>query len=137
MSKKMCLIGVAALCFALAAVPAFGAKGGKGGNNVTGGGSTGGGQIDPTIGISSQQSGSITFSVNTDAATGSPALNVTSVCSDWSGNTVYSADQSVGWVASTLGYAGPFSAPSGAACVAYVHSPNSSTRLAQVSYTAP
>jgi hypothetical protein len=29
MSKKICLIGVAALCFALAAVPAFGAKGGN------------------------------------------------------------------------------------------------------------
>ena len=34
MSKRISLIGVAALCFALAAVPAFGAKGGGGGGGT-------------------------------------------------------------------------------------------------------
>src|SRR5262249_7995596 len=115
---------------------ALAAKGGNG-KAATGGGSTGGsGHIDPTIGISSQQPGSVTFSVNTDAATGSPALNVATTCTNWSGANVYSADLSVGWVGSTLGYAGPFAPPSGAACVAYVHSPGSTTRLGQVSFNA-
>jgi len=140
MSKKISLIALAAACFALAAVPAFAAKGGNGGgkgaNNSTGG-STGGGQIDPSIGIASKSAGSITFSVNTDAATGSPALYVATSCSNWVGATTYSADQAVGWSGSTLGFAGPFSPPSGAQCVAWVHTPDSSTRLAQISYTAP
>jgi len=139
MSKRIAVIGMA-LIFALSmTAAAFAAKGGKAGNNSTSGGSSGGGggQIDPTMGISSQSAGSVSFSVNTDAATGSPALNVATTCTNWSGSTVYSADLSVGWVSSTLGFAGPFAPPSGAACVAYVHSPGSSTRLAQVSFNAP
>jgi hypothetical protein len=143
MSRKISFIAVAAAFLALVAVPAFAAKGGNGGGGNGGGGKNAGasggstGQLDPTIGISSQSAGSISFSVNTDANTGSPALNVATTCSDWFGATTYSADQPVVWSGSTLGFAGPFSPPSGAACVAWVHTPDSSTRLAQISYAAP
>lgn len=138
MSRKISFIAVAAAFLALVAVPAFAAKGGNGGGKNAGvAGGSGGGQIDPSIGIASQSAGSISFSVNTDAATGSPALYVATSCSNWVGATTYSADQAVVWSGSTLGFAGPFSPPSGAACVAWVHAPDSSTRLAQISYAAP
>jgi hypothetical protein len=129
MSKRITLIAIAAV-FALAvSATAFAAKGGKAG--TTGGGT---GHVDPTIGIAYQQPGSITFSVNTDPATGSPPLNVASFCYDSNVQLVYSADQPVVWAASTMGLAGPFSPPAGLMCAAYVHTPGSDTRLAQISY---
>jgi len=134
MSKRIALIGIAVVFALTASTAAFAAKGGKGREAS---GSTGGGQIDPSIGIAYQSPGSITFSVNTDAATGPAALYVTVFCYDSLPRLVYSVDHSVVWSTSTLGFAGPFSPPSGLLCGAYVHTAGSTTRLAQISFAAP
>jgi hypothetical protein len=132
MSKRITLIVIAAV-FALAvSATAFAAKGGGGKAGNTGGGG-GGGQIDPTIGISSQQPGSISFSVNTNGAI---SVNVTTFCYDSYAQLAYSADQPVVWSSTTLGFAGPFSPPSGLLCGAFVHAPGSTTRLGQISFVA-
>jgi len=134
MSRKIALIGIAVVFALTVTTAAFAAKGGHG--KAASGGSTGGGQVDPSIGIAYQSPGSITFSVATDAATGTADLYVNSFCYDTMSQLVYSADNPVVYTSNTTGFAGPFSPPSGLLCVAYVHSPNSTTRLAQISYAA-
>lgn len=135
MSKRIALIGIAAVFALTVSTAAFAAKGGNGKAGATG--STGGGHIDPSIGIAYQSPGSITFSVNTDAATGPAALYVTVFCYDSLPQLVYSVDHSVVWSTDTLGFAGAFSPPSGLLCGAYVHTAGSTTRLAQISFAAP
>ena len=112
MSKRISLIGVAALCFALAAVPAYGVKGGGGGMSATIAFVSNGASAPTTdVSAGSQVSFAVTAKVKpSDVAN----LWVSNVCTDQNGVTIsaeYHAVQS--WVAS------PFTAV-GARCTASV-----------------
>jgi hypothetical protein len=98
MSRKIAFIGIAVVFSLTVTTAAFAATGGRGGKAGTSGGSTGGGQIDPSIGIAYQSPGSITFSVATNAATGTTDLYVNSFCYDTMSQLVYSADNFRGTV---------------------------------------
>ena len=111
------------VCALTLTASAFAAKGGKGG----GGG--GGGTVDPTLAISSQQVGAVTFSVMVPASASGTSMVVTVNCYDGWSQVNYTAANAVVWSTSTVGYAGSFSPTSGESCFAYVHTPTSSTPL--------
>ncbi len=127
MSKRFAITAFAVV-FALAlSASAFGAKGGGG---KGGGGKGGGGKVDPVFAISSQQVGAVTFSVMVpSSSSGLPSLVVTTKCFDSASQLNYSASLPVAWGSAAVGYAGPFSAPSGEGCFAYVHTPTSDRPL--------
>lgn len=124
MSKKALITALAVICALTLSASAFAAKGGKGGS---GGG--GGGSVDPTLAISTQQVGSVTFSVMVPATASGSAMVVTVNCYDAWSQVNYTAANAVVWSTATVGYAGPFSPTSGESCFAFVHTPTSSTPL--------
>ncbi len=121
MSKRVAITAFAVV-FALAlSASAFGAKGG--------GGKGGGGKVDPVFAISSQQAGAVTFSVMVPDTKSVTSMVVTTKCYDSASQLNFSASLPVAWGSGTVGYAGPFSPPSGEGCFAYVHTPTSDSPL--------
>ncbi len=135
--KRIALIGSLALVLAFSVFGIATATAGRGGQGGGKGGG-GGGHIDPVFAIASQSPGSVTFSVMIDSGS-QPSLVVSNNCYDGMSQLNYSASLPVAWQTSTIGYAGPFSPPSGEKCYAWVHTSSSDSALpgGTFSYVAP